>query len=102
MAAAEQAALAVERLMTCKKYMHCDDIEEDDELIAALLDASDGYIVGAGVDRETSPAMFDLIAYNMTLRLYEGRDDDVEHAATDPMVRKMLTQLKLRCAYGGA
>lgn len=38
----------------------------------------------------------------MVLRQYDGRDADAEHAATAPLVRAMLTQLKLRCAYGGA
>ena len=40
MTAEEQAALAQERLETCKRYMKV-DYEEDDELIAGLMMAND-------------------------------------------------------------
>ena len=36
----------------------------------------------------------------MTLRTYDGRDNDAAQAATAPLIRSMLTQLKLRCQYG--
>ena len=94
-----QAALAEERLAACKKYMKV-DYPDDDELIAALMDAANRYLEGAGVNRDAAPAMYDLIVHDMTLRTYDGRDDDAEHAATAPLVRSMLTQLKLRCQYG--
>ena len=90
---------AAERLDACKAYMKV-DYAEDDELIAALMDAADRYLEGAGVNRDAAPAMYDLIVHDMTLRTYDGRDDDAEHAATAPLVRSMLTQLKLRCQYG--
>ena len=101
MSSAEKAALAEERLAACKKYMKV-DYPDDDEVIAALMDAADRYLEGAGVNRDAAPAMYDLIVHDMTLRTYDGRDDDAEHAATAPLVRSMLTQLKLRCNYGGA
>ena len=101
MSSKEKAALAEERLAACKKYMKV-DYPDDDELIAALMDAADRYLEGAGVNRDAAPAMYDLIVHDMTLRTYDGRDDDAEHAATAPLVRSMLTQLKLRCNYGGA
>lgn len=97
----EQAALAQARLDACKKYMRV-DYGEDDELIAALMDAADRYLAGAGVTRDTAPAMYDLIVHDMTLRTYDGRDGDAAQAATAPLIRSMLTQLKLRCNYGGA
>lgn len=101
MTAEEQAALAQARLDACKKYMRV-DYGEDDELIAALMDAADRYLTGAGVTRETAPEMYDLIVHDMTLRTYDGRDGDAAQAATAPLIRSMLTQLKLRCNYGGA
>lgn len=101
MSSAEKAALAAERLAACKKYMKV-DYPDDDALIAVLMDAADRYLEGAGVNRDAAPAMYDLIVHDMTLRTYDGRDDDAEHAATAPLVRSMLTQLKLRCNYGGA
>ena len=94
-----QDQLAAERLDACKRYMKV-DYPDDDEVIAALMDAADRYLEGAGVNRDTAPAMYDLIVHDMTLRTYDGRDDDAEHAATAPLVRSMLTQLKLRCQYG--
>lgn len=95
----EQAALAQARLDACKKYMRV-DYDEDDELIAALMDAADRYLAGAGVTREVAPEMYDLIVHDMTLRTYDGRDNDAAQAATAPLIRSMLTQLKLRCQYG--
>ena len=56
MTAEEKAALAKERLAACKKYMRV-DYDEDDELIAALMDAADRYLAGAGVSREVAPSM---------------------------------------------
>ena len=91
---------AAERLDACKAYMKV-DYPDDDGLIAALMDAADRYLEGAGVNRDAAPAMYDLIVHDMTLRTYDGRDDDAEHAATAPLVRSMLTQLKIRCNYGG-
>lgn len=94
-----QDQLAAERLDACKAYMKV-DYAEDDELIAALMDAADRYLDGAGIYRDAAPAMYDLIVHDIVLRCYDGRDDDAERAATAPMVRNMLTQLKLRCQYG--
>ena len=94
--------LAAERLKACKQYMRV-DFEDDDEIICGLLDAADGYLDGAGIDRAVSPKQYDLIAYAMTLQMYDGRNaDSPEQAATSPLVRQMITQLKLRSGYGGA
>ncbi len=87
-----------ERVKACKEYMHV-DFDEDDALITSLLAASDGYLEGAGVNRDINSQMYDLIAFDMTLRVYDGRDEDAAHAATSQIARQMLTQLKLRSAY---
>lgn len=93
--------LATERLIKCKRYMRV-DIDDDDEIICGLLDAADGYLDGAGIDRAVNPAQYDLIACAMTLQMYDSRDaDSPEQAATSPLVQQMITQLKLRSAYGG-
>lgn len=98
MSSADQAAEAEKRLAACKAYMKV-DYTDDDELIAALMDAADRYLTGAGCVREVDPSMYDLIVQDMTLRCYDGRDDDAERAATAPLVRTMLTQLKLRSQF---
>ena len=89
-----------ERLSLCKKYMNI-DFDTDDMLISSLISAADSYLEGAGVSREVDTFLYDAIANDMVLRMYDGRDDDVEHAATSQLARQMLTQLKLKCAYGG-
>lgn len=89
-----------ERLSLCKKYMNI-DFDTDDMLISSLMAAADAYLEGAGVSREVDFFLYDAIANDMVLRMYDGRDDDVEHAATSQLARQMLTQLKLKCAYGG-
>lgn len=89
------------RFEACKRYLRV-DIADDDEIITALLAAADGYLRGAGIDRATDPAQYDLVAYALTLQMYDERDADTpQQAATAPLVRQMLTQLKLRSAYGG-
>lgn len=89
-----------ERLSLCKKYMNI-DFDTDDMLISSLISAADAYLANAGVSREVDTFLYDAIANDMVLRMYDGRDDDVEHAATSQIARQMLTQLKLKCAYGG-
>ena len=103
MSAEEQAALAEERLAACKKYMKV-DYPDDDELICGFMDMADEYLAGAGCVREASPAMYDIICYAMTLNLYDGRASDAQQAAESvpKIARQFLTQLKLRCNYGGA
>ena len=88
------------RLASCKAYLRL-DYDTDDGLIVSLLHAVDDYLAGAGITRDQSPPAYDLIAHDMVLRIYDGRDVDAVHAATAPLVRSMLTQLKLRAAYGG-
>lgn len=92
--------ITTERLELCKKYMIIDH-DEDDMLISSLMAAADAYLEGAGVSREVDSFLYDAIANDMVLRMYDGRDDDIEHAATSQIARQMLTQLKLKCAYGG-
>lgn len=89
-----------ERLSLCKKYMNI-DFDTDDMLISSLMSAADAYLTNAGVSREVDSFLYDAIANDMVLRMYDGRDDDIEHAATSQIARQMLTQLKLKCAYGG-
>lgn len=103
MSSAEKAALAEERLAACKKYMKV-DYPDDDELICGFMDMADEYLAGAGCVREASPAMYDIICYAMTLNLYDGRASDAQQAAESvpKIARQFLTQLKLRCNYGGA
>lgn len=98
-----QAALAEKRLAACKKYMKV-DYPDDDELICGFMDMADEYLAGAGCVREASPSMYDIICYAMTLNLYDGRASDAQQAAESvpKIARQFLTQLKLRCNYGGA
>lgn len=84
----------------CKAYMRV-DYPDDDIIIAAMLAAADSYLSGAGIERDKAAQLYDLIAFDMTLRIYDGRENDAAHAATAPLVRQMLTQLKLICNYGG-
>ena len=100
MSSGEKAALAEERLAACKKYMKV-DYPDDDGLIAALMDAADRYLEGAGVNRDAAPAMYDLIVHDMTLRTYDGRDDDA--AAQDPVQlwrRKRWQYRRVTCGTG--
>lgn len=103
MSSAEKAATAEERLAACKKYMKV-DYPDDDELICGFMDMCAEYLAGAGCVREVSPAMYDIICYAMTLNLYDGRASDAQQAAESvpKIARQFLTQLKLRCNYGGA
>ena len=103
MSSEEKAALAEERLAACKCYMKV-DYPDDDELICGFMDMADEYLAGAGCVREASPAMYDIICYAMTLNLYDGRASDAQQAAESvpKIARQFLTQLKLRCNYGGA
>lgn len=104
MTAAGRAAEADERLAACKKYMKV-DYDEDDELIAGLMQANDAYLSGAGVRREVNPAQHDLIVQAMTLQMYDARGADTPQQALEtvpPLVRSMFNQLKIRCNYGGA
>ena len=103
MSSEEKAALAEERLAACKQYMKV-DYPDDDELICGFMDMADEYLAGAGCVREASPAMYDIICYAMTLNLYDGRASDAQQAAESvpKIARQFLTQLKLRCNYGGA
>lgn len=102
MTAEEKAALE-ERLAACKKYMKV-DYDEDDELIAGLMQANDAYLSSAGVRRDVSPAQHDLIVHAMTLQMYDARGTDTPQQALEtvpPLVRQMFNQLKIRCNYGG-
>lgn len=103
MSSGEKAATAEDRLAACKKYMKV-DYPDDDELICGFMDMADEYLAGAGCVREASPAMYDIICYAMTLNLYDGRASDAQQAAESvpKIARQFLTQLKLRCNYGGA
>lgn len=103
MTAEEKAALE-ERLDACKRYMKV-DYDEDDELIAGLMQANDAYLSSAGVRRDVSPAQHDLIVQAMTLQMYDARGTDTPQQALEtvpPIVRQMFNQLKIRCNYGGA
>ena len=100
---AEDKAALEERLAACKKYMKV-DYDEDDELIAGLMQANDAYLSSAGVRRDVSPAQHDLIVHAMTLQMYDARGTDTPQQALEtvpPLVRQMFNQLKIRCNYGG-
>lgn len=102
MTAEEKAALE-ERLDACKRYMKV-DYDEDDELIAGLMQANDAYLSSAGVRRDVCPAQHDLIVHAMTLQMYDARGTDTPQQALEtvpPLVRQMFNQLKIRCNYGG-
>ncbi|WP_125115967.1 head-tail connector protein [Agathobaculum sp. Marseille-P7918] len=100
----EEKAAQDERLAACKRYMRV-DYDEDDELIAGLMQASDAYLIGAGIRREVNEAQHDLIVQAMTLQMYDARGADTPQQALEtvpPLVRSMFNQLKIRCNYGGA
>lgn len=100
----EAKAAQDERLAACKRYMRV-DYEDDDELIAGLMQANDAYLIGAGVRRDANPAQHDLIVQAMTLQMYDARGADTPQQALEtvpPLVRSMFNQLKIRCNYGGA
>lgn len=102
MTAEEKAALE-ERLDACKRYMKV-DYDEDDELIAGLMQANDAYLSSAGIRREVNEAQHDLIVQAMTLQMYDARGTDTPQQALEtvpPLVRSMFNQLKIRCNYGG-
>ena len=74
------------------------------ERLAGLLAAAEAYLDGAGCVREGHEALYDIIAHAMVLEQYEGRCVDNAAQALQsvpPIVRQMLTQLKLVCAYEG-
>ena len=103
MTAEEKTALE-ERLDACKRYMKV-DYDDDDELIAGLMQANDAYLSSAGVRRDVSPAQHDLIVQAMTLQMYDARGTDTPQQALEtvpPIVRQMFNQIKIRCNYGGA
>ena len=84
-----------ERLAAVKRYCKI-DYSEDDELLSGLLAAAEAYLDGE--------ALYDIIAHAMVLEQYEGRCVDNAAQALQsvpPIVRQMLTQLKLVCAYEG-
>ena len=92
-----------ERLAAVKRYCKI-DYSEDDELLAGLLAAVEAYLDGAGCVREGHEALYDIIAHAMVLEQYEGRcvDNAAQALQSVPsIVRQMLTQLKLVCAYEG-
>lgn len=88
-----------ERLSLCKKYMIVEH-DEDDNVILSILNAVDAYLNNCGVSRDIDTNLYDTIAHDMVLRIFDGRDDDVEHAATSQIARQMLNQLKIKCTYG--
>ena len=91
-----------ERLAACKQYMMIDH-DEDDGLIPLILGGVDAYLEGAGVIRDVSPNLYDLVSFAMTLPLYEVRGAMLPQDVADlPAIRRMLVQMKLRAAYGGA
>ncbi|MDD6937020.1 MAG: head-tail connector protein [Clostridiales bacterium] len=87
------------KLDAVKRYMRV-TYSEDDLLISSLISAAEQYLEGAGINRMLAPDVYDLLVCDMVLRQYDGRDSDAEHAAASPLARQMLTQLKLRSAYG--
>ena len=89
------------RLALLKQYCKV-DYDEDAMVLSSLAETADAYLAQAGCIRAGHEDMWDMIVCDMVLRQYDGRDDDVEHAATSTLLRQMLNQLKLVCAYGGA
>lgn len=88
-----------ERLTDCKRYLQA-EAADDDATITLLLQSVDEYLEGAGLVRTVAPSQYDLIAFAMTLDLYDGRVTSPADVARGVLVRRMLNQLKLRCAYG--
>lgn len=90
--------ITAERLDAIKKYCRVDYDEDDAQL-------SDSYLAQCGITRDGHEAMYDLIVQAMVLNQYDGKCADNAAAAlatVPPLVRQMVNQLKLVCAFGGA
>lgn len=91
--------LSPEEVAACSKYLRAEP-EDEDGVIAALL-AARSYLEGAGVclppvDSSRRP-LYDLVAHSLALSVYDRRDPVITGpiVSANPILRQMLTQLKL-------
>ena len=96
--------ITAERLTAIQKYCRV-DYDEDDTQLTGFAEMSDSYLAQCGITRDGHEAMYDLIVQAMVLNQYDGKCADNAAAAlatVPPLVRQMVNQLKLVCAFGGA
>ena len=93
--------ITAERLDAIKKYCRV-DYDEDDVQLTGFAEMSDSYLAQCGITRDGHEAMYDLIVQAMVLNQYDGKNAAAALATGPPLVRQMVNQLKLVCAFGGA
>ena len=96
-------ALTEERKAALLAYCKLTELANDPEveaLIPAFYEAAVGYMEGAGITEPAADtarrAQYDLCVNAMVLDAYDRRGAQTEGSAGDnPMLRRMITQLKL-------
>ena len=97
------SAITDERLEELLAYCKLTELADDPEvqmLIPAFYEAAVGYMEGAGITEPAADtarrAQYDLCVNAMVLDAYDRRGAQTEGSVGDnPMLRKMITQLKL-------
>ncbi len=97
---AELTRIHPDDLDAARRYMRVDGLD-DDEAVQAAVVAARSYLWDAGVDlppRDTPRrALYDGVCHSLALSIYDRRDPTIVGAivSTNPVLRSMLTQLKL-------
>lgn len=87
-----------EELAAVKRYMRIDG-DEENGLIEALYAAASLYLDRAGIQRPaTSPPLYDLALWSLTLHYYDHRDAVENETAFPVGLRPIINQLKLTTA----
>ena len=96
--------ITAERLTAIKQYCRI-DYDEDDAQLTGVAEMGVSYLTQCGITRDGHEALYALIVPTMVLNQYEGKCADNAAAAlatVPPLVRQLVNQLKLVCAFGGA
>ena len=98
-------ALYPEELAAARAYIRPD--EEDDSAVIAAVLAARSYLEAAGVALPPAGgkrrALYDLVCHSLALSVYDRRDPIIPGAVVseNPVLRSMLTQLRLTQPEGG-
>lgn len=98
--------LTAEELAAAKAYMRIDTDDEDGVVTTCVL-AAQAYLEGAGVPKPDADhpkrSIYDIVCHALALSVYDGRDPVIKGAvvADNPVLRQMLTQLKLTTPWEG-